>query len=248
MELGLNKRVALVTGGCGGLGKAIANALATEGARVAITDICEPGQADTLSMQAEPFPYFQADLSDVNQVEQLVKTVEAELGSLSILVNCAGYWPTELVKDMTIEQWEKTVTINLTSAFILSRDFVRRRLAEGAGGTILNVVSQAAFGGATSGHAHYAAAKAGLVNLTRSLAREVAPHGIRVNAVAPGMMETPMAAAALAERRQAYLQRIPLGRIAEPSEVADVAVFLCSDKASYVTGITMDVSGGMLMH
>ncbi len=125
---------------------------------------------------------------------------------------------------------------------------MRHRLAVKKPGVILNVVSQAAFGGATSGHAHYAAAKAAMVNFTRSLAREVARNGIRVNSLAPGMMETAMSADVLNARRDEYLQRIPLGRVANPAEVADVAVFLCSDRAGYMTGACVDVSGGMLMH
>ena len=109
------------------------------------------------------------------------------------------------------------------------------------------MVSQAAFHGSTSGHAHYAAAKAGLVAFTVSLAREVAPNGINVNAVAPGMMRTPMNKSALSEREEQYLERIPLRRIAEPSEVASVVAFLCGGESDYMTGATLDVTGGMLM-
>jgi 3-oxoacyl-[acyl-carrier protein] reductase len=111
----------------------------------------------------------------------------------------------------------------------------------------VNITSQAAFHGSTSGHAHYAASKAGVVSFTVSLAREVASQGIRVNAVAPGMMATPMAKEALAQREADYLKRIPLGRIADPAEVAQVVVFLASEKAGYMTGATVDVTGGMLM-
>ena len=111
----------------------------------------------------------------------------------------------------------------------------------------MNITSQAAFHGSTSGHAHYAASKAGVVSFTVSLAREVAPQGIRVNAVAPGMMTTSMAREALAQGEAEYLKRIPLGRIADPAEVAQVVVFLASEKAGYMTGATLDVTGGMLM-
>ena len=111
----------------------------------------------------------------------------------------------------------------------------------------MNITSQAAFHGSTSGHAHYAASKAGLVTFTVSLAREVAPYGIRVNAVAPGMMTTEMARDVLAKDSQRYLERIPLRRIADPAEVANAVVFLASDRAGYMTGTTLDVTGGMLM-
>jgi 3-oxoacyl-[acyl-carrier protein] reductase len=117
----------------------------------------------------------------------------------------------------------------------------------GKAGRIVNVSSQAAFHGSTSGHADYAASKAGLVALTVSLAREVAANGIYVNAIAPGMMKTDMAHGVLETDKERYLQRIPLGRIAEPAEMADVVVFLASERASYITGATFDVSGGMLM-
>jgi 3-oxoacyl-[acyl-carrier protein] reductase len=163
------------------------------------------------------------------------------------LINNAGIWPTALVKDMTDEQWQTTLAVNLTGPFLLCREAVRRWLAANRQGRIVNITSQAAFQGSTTGHADYAAAKAGLTNFTISLAREVAAHGIHVNAVAPGFMETDMAAEALRKRRDHYLQRIPLRRIADPAEVAATVVFLASSRASYMTGATLHVNGGMEM-
>jgi 3-oxoacyl-[acyl-carrier protein] reductase len=148
---------------------------------------------------------------------------------------------------MTDQQWHETLAVNLTGPFVTCREAVRAWLAARRRGRIVNVVSQAAFYGSTTGHAHYAASKAGVVTLSISLAREVAPHGIHVNCVAPGMMTTEMARDALDKNQDQYLQRIPLGRIADPAEVANVVVFLCSDRASYMTGATVDVTGGMLM-
>jgi 3-oxoacyl-[acyl-carrier protein] reductase len=148
---------------------------------------------------------------------------------------------------MTEEQWNTTLAVNLTGPFLTCREAVRRWLAAGRRGRIVNVVSQAAFHGSTSGHAHYAASKAGVVTFTVSLAREVAPHGIHVNAVAPGMMSTEMAREALEKDQDRYIERIPLRRIADPAEVAAVVAFLSSEQASYITGATLDVTGGMLM-
>jgi 3-oxoacyl-[acyl-carrier protein] reductase len=240
MNLELNGKTALVTGGSSGLGAAICRALLVEGARVWSISRSEPTGAGV--------GFIPADLAVPGEVETVMRRAREAAGAgPDILVNCAGSWPTHFVRETTLADWQRTLDVNLTSLFVLSRDFVNDCLPTQRRGVILNITSQAAFGGATSGHADYAAAKAGVVNFTKSLAREVAGAGIRVNALAPGMMETPMSAEALADRREKYLERIPLGRIADPAEVADVAVFLCSDRAGYMTGTTVDVSGGMIM-
>jgi 3-oxoacyl-[acyl-carrier protein] reductase len=177
----------------------------------------------------------------------MFRTVEAALGPVDILVNNAGVWPTAYVKDMTEEEWNATLAVNLTGSFLTCREAVRRWLGAGRRGAIVNITSQAAFHGSTSGHAHYAASKAGLVTFSISLAREVAAQGIRINCVAPGMMATEMAKEALEIGLERYLERIPMRRVAEPGEVAHVVVFLASDRAGYMTGATLDVTGGMLM-
>jgi 3-oxoacyl-[acyl-carrier protein] reductase len=252
MDMGLRDQVVLVTGAPAGLGRATCLALAAEGAHVAVHYFDRQDTAlalcDQLSARfgVRAVPCY-ADITSEAECDALFDTIVRVFGHVDVLVNNAGVWPTAFVKDMSRQEWDHTVAVNLTGPFMLSRLIVRHLLATGRPGRIVNIVSQAAFQGATSGHAHYAAAKAGLVNLTVSLAREVAPHGILVNAVAPGMMETPMSADALAARGETYLERIPLGRIAQPEEVAAVVVFLASDKASYMTGATVDVSGGMLM-
>lgn len=259
MELNLRDKVALVTGGSRGLGRAICLGLAAEGAKVTVNyyrdrergidlldeaaELVEQIKAQ-YAVEALPVPGNVAEQSDI---EQVFDGVEATLGPLDVLVNNAGIWPTAYVKDMTRQQWNTTQQINLTGPFLCCREAVRRWLSAGRGGRIVNVSSQAAFHGSTSGHADYAASKAGLVAFTISLAREVAPHGIHVNAVAPGMMDTEMARRALEVDQQRYLDRIPLGRVADPAEVANVVAFLASDRASYITGATVDVTGGMLM-
>jgi 3-oxoacyl-[acyl-carrier protein] reductase len=148
---------------------------------------------------------------------------------------------------MSDEEWERTVKIDLTGTFMFSKRVVQHLITRKSRGKIINIVSQAAFHGSTSGHAHYAAAKAGVVGFTVSLAREMGKYGINVTAVAPGMMKTPMNKKALAQREEQYLERIPLRRIADPAEVAYAVAFLASDKSDYITGATIDVSGGMLM-
>ncbi len=259
MDLNLDNKVALVTGGSSGLGKAICIALAAEGARVAINyyrdpdreiDFCD--QATELAQRiksehgvdALPVP---GDVAKETDIEQMFRLSETTLGPVDILVNNAGVWPTGLVKDITEDEWNRTQQINLTGSFMTCREAVRRWLDTNTTGRIVNVTSQAAFRGSTTGHAHYAASKAGLVALTVSLAREVAAQGIAVNAVAPGMMRTEMARETLDTNEEAYLQRIPVRRIADPAEVAAVVTFLASDRASYMTGATVDATGGMLM-
>lgn len=245
MNYGLVGKRALVTGAADGCGKAIALLLAQEGVQVVLHDLAM--KEELLKANAElcgnGSTYLTADLSKEEEVEALF----ANAGSLDILVNNAGIWPTAYVSEMTTAAFNKTMDINLIAPFILCRNFVNQCQAEGKKGKIVNMTSQAAFHGSTSGHAHYAASKAGLVTFTISLAREVAPMGINVNCVAPGMMRTPMNKDALAEREDAYLERIPLRRIADPKEVAAVVVFMCSNQSDYMTGTTLDVTGGMLM-
>lgn len=248
----LKDKAAMVTGGARGLGRAICLALAAEGARVAVND-CRPGDAlGNLADRIRADHGVEAlavagDVSKSPDVRRMFDQAETALGPLDILVNNAGVWPTAYVRDMSEQQWDGTLAVNLKGPFLTCREAVRRWLDAGRGGRIVNITSQAAFRGSTTGHADYAASKGGLVAFTVSLAREVAPHGIYVNAVAPGMMRTEMALDALKENEQMYLDRIPLRRIADPAEVADAVVFLASDRAGYTTGATIDASGGMLM-
>ena len=252
MELNLKNKTALVTGGNSGLGAAICEVFAAEGCNVVINYLFNPQDAECLAERLERQYGVKAvtakgDITSASDIESNIKTSLARTGRLDILVNCAGVWPTAFVKDMTDEDWEKTVRINLTGPFMFSKRVVNHFINNSVKGKIINIVSQAAFHGSTSGHAHYAAAKGGLVAFTISLAREVAQYGINVTAVAPGMMRTPMNKEALSERGEEYVRRIPLGRISEPEEVAFAVVFLASEKADYITGATVDVTGGMLM-
>lgn len=252
MELGLRGKVALVTGGSRGLGRAVCLTLAAEGTHVAVNYRSEAQQAAAVVSELENGSSVHGialagDVSSEEDVLRMFDACEAALGPLDILVNNAGVWPTSSVEEMTVSAWDRTLAVNLRGPFLTCREAVRRWRARQRGGRIVNVSSPAAFLGATTGHADYAASKAGLCNFTVSLAREVAPWGIYVNAVAPGMMDTDMVSDALATNEEAYLRRIPLRRVADPAEIAKTVVFLASPCASYTTGATVDVSGGMLM-
>ena len=259
MDLKLKDKVAIVTGGSRGLGRAISLALAAEGVKVAINYLRDPEAGIDLTDEARELAKIvraghsvealalPGNVAHAADVERMFLDTEQQLGPVDILVNNAGIWPTAFVRDMTEADFRRVLDVNLIGSFLTCREAVRRWLERGRRGRIVNVTSQAAFHGATSGHAHYAASKAGLVSFSISLAREVAPHGINVNLVAPGMMRTEMAREALQKDEKRYLERIPLGRVADASEVADVVVFLASDRAGYMTGTTADVTGGMLM-
>jgi 3-oxoacyl-[acyl-carrier protein] reductase len=252
MDLHLKDKVALVTGGARGLGQAICCCLAAEGVHVAVNYRRNAQLADQLvtRLQTEHGVKAMALQGDVACARDVVANFDSctqKLGLPDILINNAGVWPTAYVHEMSEEAWDQTLAVNLKGAFLTCREAVSRWMKVERCGRIVNVSSSAAFIGSTTGHAHYAASKAGLVNFTVSLAREVARHGIYVNAVAPGMMRTDMAHDALEQDEAKYLERIPLGRIGDPAEVANLIVFLASDRTSYSTGATMDASGGLLM-
>jgi len=252
MDLHLKDKVALVTGGSHGLGKAICLALAAEGAKVAVNYHRNPEKADTLREQINRTCGTEAmgvpaDVSKEADVLEMFRLVEQQFSPPDVLVNNAAVCPTSNVKDMTEAEWSRTLAVNLTGTFLCSREMVRRCLRHRRPGRIVNVSSQAAFRGSTTGHAPYDTSKGGIVSFTVSLAREVARDGIAVNAVAPGMMYTEMTAKVIEADEKKYLARIPLGRIGRTEEIADVITLLASDRASYMTGATVDVSGGMLM-
>jgi 3-oxoacyl-[acyl-carrier protein] reductase len=173
--------------------------------------------------------------------------VEAELGPVQVLVNNAAVAPSSYVKDTPGDLWDMTIQTNLTGTFHTCQELVRRLLAAGRPGRIVNVSSTAAYLGSTSGRAHYDATKGAVISFSISLAREVSKNGIAVNAVAPGLMFTQMTAERLEANRERYLAGIPLGRFGQTGEIADVIVFLASERAGYMTGAVVNVSGGLLM-
>jgi 3-oxoacyl-[acyl-carrier protein] reductase len=251
LDYGLKGKNVLVTGSTKGLGEAIVRILAGEGANVIVSGRSEDLAKDIAEKLTRDYEVkavgIPADLGKRGVAQELfAKSLEA-LGGLDILVNNAGIWPTAYVREMTLEAFDQTLYMNLEVPFLLSKLMVNHLIEHDKKGKIVQVVSQAAFHGSTTGHAHYASSKAGLVTFSRSLAREVAGYGINVNSVAPGMMETPMVAEALEKKRDYYNGRIPIGRVATADEVAYAVAFLASNKADYLTGITIDATGGMLM-
>jgi 3-oxoacyl-[acyl-carrier protein] reductase len=252
MDLQLRDKVVLVTGGARGLGQAISEAFAAEGAHVAINYCHSGAQAKQLAadigrqygVRALPVP---GNVAHESEVLEMFRRLQDTFSQVDILVNNAAVCPTQQVVETSESEWSETLRVNLTGAFLASRAMVQQLVARRATGRIVNVSSAAAFLGSTTGHAAYDASKGGMISFTISLAREVAPHGIAVNAVAPGMMFTDMTAGTLTANPDKYLARIPLRRIGTPQEVAHVVLFLASDCASYMTGATVDVSGGLLM-
>lgn len=249
MDLQLTGKNAVVTGGAGGVGAAICTLLAEEGANVVVSDLAlerAEAVAELCRAKGVRAHAIRTDLTQPADCTGLVDRTVELLGSADVLVNNAGLWPTHLVTEIPLDEWHRTVDVNLTAVFLACQRFVALNLALGRKGKILNVTSQAAFNGSTTGHAHYAAAKAGVVTFTISLSREVAAKGINVNALALGMVETPMSKDALSGNREYYERRIQIGRIARPDEVARFGVFLVSGAAEYFTGATYDATGGMI--
>jgi 3-oxoacyl-[acyl-carrier protein] reductase len=252
MDLNVKDKVALVTGGSRGLGRGICLSLAAEGVKVAVNYCSNEDKAEEVVEEIKSKHGVGAvsvggDVASEPDVLEMFSQIEERFSQIDILVNNAALCPTGRVKDMSLEEWSRTVDVNLTGTFLTSREFVKRLIAAGRPGRIVNIVSQAAFRGSTTGHAPYDASKGGIVTFTVALAREVAQHGIAVNAVAPGMIRTDMTAKVLAANEEKYLARIPLRRIAKPEDIAHVVTFLASDRAGYMTGATVDVSGGVLM-
>jgi 3-oxoacyl-[acyl-carrier protein] reductase len=252
MDLALAGKVALVTGGSRGIGKAICMSLAAEGASVGVNCRQQMALAEAVADKIREThgvgaAALQADLSVPGEVPAMFNRAETMLGPVDILVNNAAHCPTGAITDFTREAWEYTFAVNVTGAFVACRELVRRLLAGSRTGRIVNVVSQAAFRGSRSGHLPYDSSKGAMVSFTVALAREVAGRGIGVNAVAPGMVLTEMVREKWEARKDEYLARIPLRRIADPAEIARVVTFLASDGASYMTGATVDVSGGLAM-
>ncbi|MGH1573072.1 3-oxoacyl-[acyl-carrier-protein] reductase [Methylobacterium sp. P31] len=242
----LTGRKALVTGATGGLGQAIARALHTQGATVALSGTRQAALEALTAELGERASPVAADLSDKDSVEGLVPAAEAAIGPLDILVNNAGITRDNLFMRMKDEEWEQVLAVNLTAAFRLSRAAVKGMMRRRSG-RIVNIGSVVGSTG-NPGQGNYAAAKAGLVGMTKALAAEVASRGITVNCIAPGFISSPMTDALNEKQREGILARVPAGRLGEGAEVAAACIYLASAEAGYVTGHTLHVNGGMAMY
>jgi 3-oxoacyl-[acyl-carrier protein] reductase len=248
----LTGKVALVTGASSGIGRATAQALAKDGARVAINfhrniSGAEAARAEITNAGGSAI-VVQGDVTRSGEVQSLVEGTVAELGPIDILVNNAGSLVERLrILDLTEERWDEVIDLNLKSAFLCCRA-VAGSMMERKTGTIINVSSIAGRNGGALGSIHYSTAKGGLITFTKGLAKELAPFGVRVNAISPGVIDTPYHEQfSSAEMMKTYAGMIPMGRVGAPQEVANVICFLASEAASYLAGETIEINGGMFM-
>ena len=238
----LNK-VAFVTGAGQGMGRAIVRHFAEQGAKVVAADINLDAARQSIEGLGEKALAVSCNVADSDSVATAMAAVHAHFGSLDVLVNNAGIGSIDAFAQTPDEHWQRVIGVNLTGPFFCSREAVKLMLAAATPGVIINISSTAALTG--EGPSHYCAAKAGVMGLTRSMARELAGNGIRVNTIVPGPTNTPMMADIPEDWMQSMLKAIPLGRMGETDEIARVAAFLASDDAAFITGQNLAVNGGM---
>ncbi|MBC9129853.1 3-oxoacyl-ACP reductase FabG [Frischella sp. Ac48] len=243
--MNLAGKIALVTGASRGIGRAIAERLVTSGATVIGTATTENGANAISQYLGENGKGFALNVTDEKSIESVIEAVKSQFGDIDILVNNAGITRDNLLMRMKDEEWQDILDTNLTSVFRLSKALMRTMMKKRYGrivtiGSVVGTMGNA-------GQANYSAAKAGLIGFSKSLAREVASRGITVNVVAPGFIETDMTRALNDEQRTAILSQVPANRLGDPKEIANAVAFLVSDEASYITGETLHVNGGMYM-
>ncbi|MHC5226594.1 3-oxoacyl-ACP reductase FabG [Ignatzschineria sp. LJL83] len=243
--MSLQGKVALVTGATRGIGKAIAENLVRDGAFVFGTATSEKGAAAISEYLGDKGQGLVLNVTDQASIESVLETIAKEKGAPNILVNNAGITKDQLLMRMKDDEWNDVILTNLTSVFALSKA-VLRPMMKARSGRIINISSVVGITG-NAGQTNYAAAKAGVIGFTKSMAKEVGSRGITVNCVAPGFIDTDMTKDLPESVKEALLTNIPLARLGEPEEIASAVAFLASEKAGYITGETINVNGGMLM-
>ncbi|MEX1253369.1 MAG: 3-oxoacyl-[acyl-carrier-protein] reductase [Dehalococcoidia bacterium] len=246
----LSDKVALVTGGSRGIGRAISVALAGQGARVAVNYVSNAEAAKEAVGQIESGGgkaiAVQGDVAHADDARRLIDETIAALDGLHILVNNAGLTQDDLLLRMSEEAWDRVMEVDLRGAFLCTKAAMRPMIRQ-RWGRIINVASVAGLVG-NAGQANYAAAKAGLIGFTKAVAKEVASRNITANAIAPGLVRTEMTAGLTEGQEQAVLGLVPLGRPAEPDDIAPAVVFYASEEAAYITGTVLAIDGGLVMH
>jgi 3-oxoacyl-[acyl-carrier protein] reductase len=248
MKERFENRIAIVTGGCRGIGKSIAMKLASEGAFVYALDYVIPSEDEVFSEQPElaaRIKCMQADVTNFASVESCVSTIIEESKKIDILVNNAGITRDNLLMRMSEAEWDAVINTNLKGTFICTK-IVSRPMMSQRYGRIVNIGSVVGIMG-NAGQSNYSASKAGMVGFTKSIARELASRNILVNLIAPGYVRTAMTDKLSEEQRKAFLDNIPLKRVAEPEDIANSVAFLCSDDASYITGQVLNINGGLYL-
>lgn len=248
------EQVVLVTGAAQGIGLGVARRFLAEGARVVLADVSEQALEDTrttLKKQFERFMTLRADVSCEDQVQFLIQRASERFGPVNVLVNNAGISPKHAgvkapVRSMSSEEWSRVIDVNLKSAFLCTK-LCLPGMIERKWGRIVNIASQAGRTRSDVAGAHYAASKAGMMALARTVGCEEGLSGVTVNSIAPGRIDTPMARVAGEQLNDEYKKRIPVGRLGTVDDIAAAALFLASDEAGFITGVTLDVNGGNFM-